>query len=413
MQDDVVLRQAADGDVEAVVQLEVAAFGASDEPGVRAHLEPPGHVEDWVVVEQRSTGRILSASVLLAHRMVFDGVEFPGGQIEYVATDPAHQRQGLVRAQFDWHHRRSAERGDLAQFITWIPYLYRRFGYGYGLDYPAIRVPDESIGTSEAAASGAAIIARVATDADRPAVIALDATRPATGLRVHRDGAAWDVIYAMSRDNIYEHLYVAERDGAVVGWWRTQHKPEDGRVYLQPSVVDPAEPASTTLAMVAHARQESGAVPLIVFDAPGTAYGEHLTALDQLGGSVRHDHGIYVRLPDPLALLERLRPVLSARLQDSRYADRTGTLHLSCYGFGIDLDYEVGEVGPVRAVAGIEDPFVDGGVGVAPDLMGALVFGRFGAVGLEERADDVTLGRHRGLMETFFPRRDADVVGDL
>ena len=58
----------------------------------------------------------------------------------------------------------------------------------------------------------------------------------------------------------------------------------------------------------------------------------------------------------------------------------------------------------MRAVAGVEDPYADGGVGVAPDLFGALVFGRFGAIGLEQRADDVTLGRHRGLMERAVPR---------
>ncbi len=99
--------------------------------------------------------------------MVLDGVELPGGQIEYVATDPAHQRQGLVRAQFDWHHRRSTERGDLAQFITGIPYLYRRFGYGYGLDYPPIRVPDASIVDLAATATSAITTRRATRDGSR------------------------------------------------------------------------------------------------------------------------------------------------------------------------------------------------------------------------------------------------------
>lgn len=413
MQEDLGVRTARPDDLEAVVELEVAAFGRSDEPGVRAHLEAGGGVDDWVVVEHRPSGRIVSASALLSHRMVYDGVELPGGQVEYVATHPAHQRLGLVRAQFEWHHRRSAERGDLAQFITGIPYLYRRFGYGYALDYPAIRVPPSSLLDARAAEDDTAVRSRVAVDTDRAAVMALDATRPPTGLRVRRDDAAWDVVFALSRDNAFEHLYVAERDGRVVGWWRTQHKPEDGRVYLQPSVVDPAEPAATTLAIVVAARVEAGDALLVVFDAPGTAYGEHLAALDELGGSLRHDHGIYGRVPDPVALLDQLRPVLSRRLQDSRYADRSGTLHLSCYGFGITFDYEGGQVGPVTSAPGIEDPYATDGVGVAPDLLAALIFGRFGAVALEQRVDDVTLGRHRGLMEALFPRRDADVVGDF
>ena len=232
---------------------QVAAFGRSDEPGVRAHLQPPGTTEDWVVVEQRSTGRIVSASAGLTHRMVLDGVELPGGQVEYVATDPAHQRQGLVRAQFDWHHRRSTERA------TWPS------------SSPASPISTGGSGTATASTTRPSATRRVdrgpggerdearsrpgaPRGTDREVIMALDAW-PATGLRVVRDARAWDVIYVLSQDNDYEHLFVAERDGRVIGWWRTQHKPEDGRVYLQPSVVDPDEPPATTLAMIADARR--------------------------------------------------------------------------------------------------------------------------------------------------------------
>ncbi len=201
---------------------------------------------------------------------------------------------------------------------------------------------------------------------------------------------------------------------SVVGWWRTQHKPEDGRVYLQPSVVDPDEPPATTLAMIADARRESGDLALVVFDAPGTAYSQHLAALDQLGQSVRHDHGIYVRVPDPRRLLDVLRPVLSDRLAHSRYGARSGDV--------ADLVLRVRprprlRTRPRSARCGrwpasrIPTPTARSGSLLI--CFGALVFGRFGAIGLEQRADDVTLGRHRGLMEALFPKRESDVVGDL
>ncbi len=417
MQEGFALRPARHADIEAIVALEVAAFGPSDEPGVRAHLGDPASLADWVVVEDVASGRIVSSCGLLAHRMVLDGIEFRGGQIEYVATDPDCQRRGLVRAQFDWHHRRSAARGDLAQFITGIPYLYRRFGYGYGLDHPLIRIPPPSMVEAAAADAGsAAVTVRPATEGDRAAIMGIDAERGAAGLRVERDRTAWDVIFAMSHDNAFEHLQVAERDGQTVGWMRTQHKPDDGRVYLLPSLVRADQPASTTLAMVAVARRDAGDDVLVVFDSPATAYSRHLAELTErteLGGTLRHDHGIYTRVPDPVALLERLRPALSARLSSSRYADRAGELTISLYGTGVALGYDRGTVTAVRPVPGVEDPYADSGVGVAPDLVGALVFGRFGAVGLEQRADDVTLGRHRGLMEVLFPQFESDVIGDF
>jgi len=82
MQDGFALRPARVADVEAIVSLEVGAFGPSDEPGVRAHLGDPATLGDWVVVEQAETGRIVSTCGLLAHHMVLDGVAFPGGQVE-------------------------------------------------------------------------------------------------------------------------------------------------------------------------------------------------------------------------------------------------------------------------------------------------------------------------------------------
>ncbi len=391
--------------------LEVAAFGPSDEPGVRAHLGDPATLDHWSVVEELATGRLVSTCGLLAHRMVLDGVELPGGQVEYVATDPAFQRLGLVRAQFDRHHQRSAARGDLAQFITGIPYLYRRFGYGYGLDHPLIRIPPPSVAAPEPRTSGVTV--RPATDADRDAISAIDAERGAAGLRVERDRTAWDVLFAMCRDNAYEHLHVAERDGQVVGWTRTQHKPDDGRMYLLPSLVRADQPATTTLAMVADARRRAGDDVLVVFDSPNTTYSRHLGELTELGGTLRHDHGIYTRVPDPVALLDRLRPVLSARLASSDEANRSGELAISLYGSGVALRFARGAVQDVSAVPGIEDPYAHGDVGVAPDLLGALVFGRFGAVELEQRADDVTLGHQRRLMEVLFPQLEADVIGDF
>jgi len=406
--DGLVLRSAGGDDVDDVVALAVAAFGPSDEPGVRAHLSAPGAVGDWTVVTDG--GRVVSTSGLLPHRMVLDGIEFPGGQVEYVVTEPGYQRRGLVRAQFAWHHRRAAERGDLALFIGGIPYLYRRFGYGYGLDYPAVRAPGPLAPAPDADPD---LHVRLASDADLPAIRALDEQRPTSGLRIIRDGDAWALTMAMCRDNDWERLWVAERAGVIVGWFRTQHKPEDGRVYVPAAAVDRAEPPATTLAMVTRARQRAEPDALIVWDVADTTFTKHLALLDQLGPPLQHGHGLYVRVPDPVALLERLRPLLSTRFAGSRYAERDGALVLSFYDSAITLDLQGGQVLAVRPTTGIEDPFAVGGVGIAPDWFGALVFGRFGAIGLEARVDDVTLGRARGLMEVLFPARPADVVGEF
>ena len=120
-------------------------------------------------------------------------------------------------------------------------------------------------------------------------------------------------------------------------------------------------------------------------------------------------------MPDPVALLDRLRPALSARLASvalRRSGRRAGRLPATAPGVALTYDRRRGDA-RCEPWPGIEDPYANSDVGVAPDLFGALVFGRFGAVGLEQRADDVTLGRHRGLMEVLFPQFESDVIGDF
>jgi predicted N-acetyltransferase YhbS len=414
--DGLTMRAATAADVEAIVELEVDAFGASDEPGVRGHL---GAVGNWTVVVDGD--RVVAASGLLAHRMILDGCRFPAGQVEYVATDPGYQRRGLVRAQFGWHHRRAAARGDLALFITGIPYLYRRFGYGYGLDYPPFLLPRGPDPAEDHPSTAGDLTFRTARPGDHPAIRRLDALRPPTGLRVERDDTSWATITTICAPDTFEHLTVAEHGGQIVGWMRTQDKPEDDRVYLAAAAVDPDGPEATAASLVAHAREAAGDRVLVVFDQPDTPFATQLATATDLGGHARHDHGIYVRVPDPVALLTALRPTLSSRLAASRYAERGGELGgelvISLYERSVTLDLGVGgragDIVGVRDTPGIEDPFHDGGVGVAPDWFGALVFGRWGAIGLEQRADDVTLGRSRGLMEALFPAVPTDVVGDF
>ncbi|MGZ4707714.1 MAG: GNAT family N-acetyltransferase [Acidimicrobiales bacterium] len=401
-----VLRSARAGDRDAILALEVQSFGESDGPIVRSRLDD---LDGWLVVEDPAApdhvaGGIASASVLLAHRLRLGEVELPVGQIENVATHPRYRRRRLVRSQFEVHHARSAERGDLAGLITGIPYLYRRLGYGYGLDYPAIHLP-----TATDVGDAGSVEVRPARDGDLEGIARLDSTRPTAQLRVVRDAASWRRTLARSGTTRFEQLVVAERDDDIVGFAQLEARPTAERLYVLPAMAADAEAAH---ALLAHAvAQASGRGELVVaFDNPGTTCGE---VLDGLGDPVRHSHGIYVRVPDAVALLDALRPVLSQRLAASRYADRLGRLSISLYESGVSVGYDAGVVTDVAPADGVEDPFDSGDVGVPPDLVGALALGRFGATELERRVDDVTLGRHRGLMEVLFPKVEAEVLADL
>ena len=71
------------------------------------------------------------------------------------------------------------------------------------------------------------------------------------------------------------------------------------------------------------------------------------------------------------------------------------------------LTYSAGEV--VAVERGPADQDAVGGVGIAPDLVATLIFGRYGASGLAARHDDVSLGPRAGLMEALFPVLESDI----
>ena len=78
--------------------------------------------------------KIISSTALIPQVWAYDGLTFGCGRPELIATDPNYRRRGLARIQVELFHKQSADRGDLLQVITGIPWYYRQFGYEMALD---------------------------------------------------------------------------------------------------------------------------------------------------------------------------------------------------------------------------------------------------------------------------------------
>jgi hypothetical protein len=327
-------------------------------------------------------------------------VEVPVGQPEYVATAPAYRRRGLIRAQIDWHHRRSTERGDLLQIIYGIPYFYRRFGYSYGL--------------------GVGIYELDAVTFPRPEGWTIEPIRPADLAEVerldHEVSARADLrllypadeeagLLDVAPDGAIREL-VARRDGQLRGWMRCVRYEKDEFCEVGEIATVDTDAAEALLACALEVAEE---LKLVVVARPGDPSG---AVLASRGRPARHFSGLYTRVPDARALLDAFRPVLSHRLATSPLAGEQGELPITLYREGLVLPYDHGVVGPIEAADALEDPG-DDTVAVAPDAFPALVLGRFGASALEARHDDVNLGNHRALADILFPPLTADLSGGL
>lgn len=396
------LRRAVPADEEQIVRLSLDAHGEFEAWGLR-HVTARHGIDAWTVV--CDDDRVVSTCLLLRHELELgdpDGVSvrLPAGQVEYVATDPAYQRRGLVRAQFDVHHRAADERGDLVVLVAGIPYFYRHLGYAYGVSYPTVYRAPRELPTPPAGWA----MRRAELD-DLPAVQRLhDRALASAGLRLRRTGAEWqDVVDDRATAN---GLYVVHVDGDVRGWMRFFSYTDDGvSLVVQAGSTD----LDAATALVHHASELAGHTRLLLID-------RHGDPLHALLASIAHPdvdgfNAIYTRVADPLALLEALRPVLDDRLARSELAGFDGELLMSLYTRSIRLVVRGGAVEAIEWAEGVEDPDGEAAIGVAPDALPALLLGRFGASGLAARVDDVVLGRHRRLADVLFPPLVADVVG--
>jgi predicted N-acetyltransferase YhbS len=368
--------------------------------------EPADAVDHQLVVADEDAGwdccavvvdgdRVVSTATLLDETLFLGDVLIPAGQVELVATDREYEGRGLVRALMQWAHDRSASRGHLVQVMIGIPYFYRQFGYQYAIAIPQAR----DVRANPPSAGDHVVRAAEADDVGAMAALQ-DAVQRGYDLRMPHSQACWR--WLVARDGSSQ--LVVERDGAPVATGRIT-PPEDGEVVLgEIAAADP--PAAGALLRCASAN--AGAATLKVMERSGYPAGDALEPY--LAPPPRHASRYYVRVPDVTALLEHLRPVLSARLADSDFAEQTGEIILSFFRYHVRMAFTNGKVGEPRPGGAMQAPSSVGGAGVAPDLTGSLLFGPEGITGLAEAHPDVYCGPNEALMGVLFPPLHADLL---
>ncbi len=339
--DGLVLRRARTEDGDAVAEFHANTLLDVDETPPLERLyywildlmhgkHPTFTPADFTLVEETATGKIVSSMALLSQIWTYDGVPFPFGQPDVVSTDPAYRRRGLVRAQFDEIHRWSAERGELVQGITGIPWYYRQFGYEMALSLDAHRAGFRPLVPRLNAGEREPFVFRPATSDDLPFI-----------MEMYHQATARSVVASL-RD---EALWRFDIEGR-------SEKSGNGREFR---VIEARERPGEPLGLVIHSRKLWGAevgvrlyevkagVPLLAvtpsllryLDNVGASYaqrdGEEFATLDfNLG----EQHPVYetipdrlpkiglpyawfIRVPDLPAFLRRIAPALERRLAAS------------------------------------------------------------------------------------------------
>ena len=390
-----VLRSARPGDLEQIGALLAARGEPTDATDHRLVVEDPdlGWEACGVVVDGDT---VVSTATLLDETVRVGDVVLPAGQVDLVATDAAYEGRGLVRALMGWAHERSARRGHVLQVMLGIPYFYRLFGYEYAIDLPRARRVDPD-GLPPAGPG-----LRRAEPRDLPALAALqDAAQAGFDVAMPHPPARRRWLLEQEATT----TWVLERDGTVVATARTT-PPGSTLLVAEPAATDRAAADALLAALGAHAAQ-AGEVGLVAVHRPGTVTGDAWEA--RLAPPGRGFEQYYVRIPDAGVALDRLRPVLAARLAASGL-DRTGTdVVVSTFGAHYRMGVTPDGLGPVASGGPMQDPGEHGAAGVAPDRFASLLLG-CGICALEARHPDVYPGPDRDLFEALFPPVTADLL---
>jgi len=388
------LRTARSADLEQIAALLTDRGEPADAVDHRLIVEDPdGGWDSCAVVVDGD--HVVSTLTLLDETLILGGVPIPVGQVELVATDRRYEGRGLVRALMNWAHERSAARGHLVQVMVGIPYFYRQFGYEYAIRLPQTRalltVPPPRAGH----------VVRPAGPHDVPAMSRLQHdTQLAYDLRMPHSAACWRWLAARQGSR----QLLVERDSVPVATARITPPDEDDVVLGEVAATDVA----AVHALVTYAQSQFEGREVGVKERTGSLAGDCLEPL--LAPASREASAYYVRVADPVMLLDHLRPVLSHRLAASGLADGDGEIVLSFFRRHVRLPYRDGSVVGIQSGGPMQAPASAGGGGVAPDLVGSLVFGPHGIAGLAERHPDVYPGPHEALMRALFPPVSADLM---
>lgn len=419
--DGLTLRWATPADIDDLVAFNVRVHSDNpEEPAdylghwVRDLMEgqhPTTKAADFtVVIDENAGGKIVSSLNLISQRWAYDGVEFGVGRPELVGTDENYRRRGLVKAQMDIIHAKSAARGERVQAITGIPWYYRQFGYEMcvdlhgGRDLHLSRISDAELKREER------FTIRPSTEADMPVLHQLYKIQCQGSLlsRVRDDAQLKFEAFQASRQSPYaRNMFLIETsEGQAVGYvvyfqWLDMF----GITEIATMPGYPLREVALFVVRYLKAQADGTKVKRIYFNCE--AGHPVFKAVDwELDKSPR-PYAWFLRVPDLPAFLLHIGPVLENRLANSVMDGYSGETKLNFYRTQLKLVWQQGKLTEVKPYQ--PSHFQDGDA-FFPDLTFLqLLFGYRSLAELEQAFNDVSVrnGDTAVLLNGIFPQKDS------
>ena len=359
--DNLLLRFATLADIDALADFNARLHEGEDNAVSTRDLMSGAHptckASDFTVVEDTQTGKLVSSMCLISQTWTYSGIPFPLGRPEFVATEAAYRRRGLVRKQFDVIHALSEARGELMQGITGIPWYYRLFGYEMALDIEAERtidalhIPKLKIGQTETFRlrpredSDNAFIQEVYEDAMEKSLFACPRSPAMWEYEFNGrsegngDSVKWQIIEDMAGTRLgYVQYFPWHFDNFLVK--QLERKSGIGYLSLMPSLL---RELWTLAKQTPPANQTECEKPTGVQFMLGREHPAY-SALPKDVTRIGEPYAWFIRVPDLIAFLRHIQPALEKHLIGTVAEGYTGELKLNLYRSGLHLKFYHGRM---------------------------------------------------------------------
>jgi len=378
---------------------------------------------DFTIVEQVGSGKIVSSMNLISQTWTYAGIPFKVGRPELVGTLPEYRNQGLVRRQFEVIHQWSADKGEVVQVITGIPYYYRLFGYEMAMNlgggragFP-LHIPRLNEGEAEP------FNIRPAVEADIPFIVRLyDLGCQRSLVACVWDEALWRyelVVKSQKHVNRVEVRLVETADGKPCGFFTHPLFSWGEMMPVQTYEIDPAcSWREVTPSVIRYLEKE--------YEHTSPEYGDK-KPFGAFGFWLGEEHPVYRIMPDKLPRVRKpyawylrlanipdfihcITPILDERLAGSPLAGYSGEIKITFYRDGLRLVFEKGQL--VCSEAWKPTPV--GGTGDAafpPHTFLQLLFGYRSMEHLKDSFVDCWTSKDEihVLLDSLFPRQPSNV----
>jgi hypothetical protein len=429
LEDGLILRRSNREDAEELAKFnkEIHGEGEWDAKGLEDWTldlisgEGPTFSErDFTIIEDPTTGEIVSSCCTISQTWAYDGIPFKVGRPELVGTKQAYRRRGLISRQFEVLHEWSAQRGELAQVITGIPYYYRQFGYemtlslgggraGYEIHVPKLKEEEKEQYSF-----------RRATPEDIPFLRS-----------TYEGGCQRSMVYALwNQDqwryelkgkrkyniNRREFYIIEDLENENAGFIAVPPIKWGNKMVLEMFELAPSYSWLDVAPSVIRFLWRLGAQLAEEQDQPHEMFGFWLGAAhpayvvcESILPRLQKPYSYYVRVPDLSAFVTNIESVLEKRLVDSAFENYTGELKLDFYKDGLRLNIEHGYLAAVEPLT--HKDLEKSNARFPPLVFLHLLFGYRSMDDLKLAFMDCSTpdSKTASLLDTLFPKKDSTI----